>query len=86
MKKPTERKHNGKWGKQNRQRIAAGLPPICRSQPLQPEASPQAPSPQAPSSSVLAIQAKAIEELQRAVDDLKRAYLMNLTLRPMEKK
>jgi hypothetical protein len=78
MKKPTERKHNGKWGKRNRQRIAAGLSPVPHT-PLQPEA------PQAPSPSILAIQAKVIEELQRMVEDLKIAYLANLTLRPTEK-
>lgn len=83
-----ERKH--KYGKNNRLRIAAGLPPIIgtnRPAPLQPEAAP------APAQSVLAIQAAAIEELQTAitelqcrVDDMREAYMRNLTMRPTEKK
>jgi hypothetical protein len=84
--KQKERKH--KYGKRNRQRIAAGLPPVSHT-PLQPDASGFAVTPcnsKSPSPSVLAIQAAVIEELQRVVDDLKSAYLANLTLRPTENK
>jgi hypothetical protein len=75
-----ERPH--KWGKRNKLRIKAGLPPVTGTRilqpvPLQPEAAPQAPAP-----SVLAIQAEAIAQLQtdvtkltKAVEDLTAAYV-----------
>ncbi len=61
------RKH--KWGKNNRERIKAGLPPVTH-QPLKPESVPQ--------SNVLAIQARLIEELQTQVGALVKAYVENM--------
>jgi hypothetical protein len=72
-----ERKH--KWGKRNRERIAAGLPPVTGQKPLTPDFSAASPPagckpPQMPST--VMIQASVIEELTARVKALEDAVRM----------
>jgi hypothetical protein len=76
MNKP--RKH--KYGKNNKLRIKAGLPPLART-PLQPQSTVSASSP-----SVIAIQAGEIENLQDRVSNLEQAYIGTLATNLTQRK
>ncbi len=73
-----QRKH--KYGKNNKLRIKAGLPPLSHT-PLQPQSPVPASSP-----SVIAIQAGEIENLQERVSNLEKAYIGTLATNLIQRK